>query len=78
MIADLLNFYLPHAYQVSDWWEDYVYLANRAPLMANSNYYGMDILTTPFPKPTQAARAGLITYLLMQVRREIDCETVSY
>ncbi|KAF3815131.1 hypothetical protein GH733_017407 [Mirounga leonina] len=26
---------------VSDWWEEYVYLRSRAPLMVNSNYYVM-------------------------------------
>jgi len=28
-----------NAYQVSDWWEQYVYLRGRSPLMINSNYY---------------------------------------
>lgn len=27
--------------QVSDWWEEYVYLRSRSPLMVNSNYYAM-------------------------------------
>lgn len=27
--------------QVSDWWEEYVYLRGRSPLMVNSNYYVM-------------------------------------
>ncbi|NXH06997.1 CPT1B palmitoyltransferase, partial [Loxia leucoptera] len=26
---------------VSDWWEEYVYLRGRSPLMVNSNYYAM-------------------------------------
>uniref|UniRef100_A0A669BWZ0 carnitine O-palmitoyltransferase n=1 Tax=Oreochromis niloticus TaxID=8128 RepID=A0A669BWZ0_ORENI len=26
---------------VSDWWEEYVYLRGRGPIMVNSNYYGM-------------------------------------
>ena len=26
---------------VTDWWEDYVYLRGRSPIMVNSNYYGM-------------------------------------
>uniref|UniRef100_A0AAX7U5C6 carnitine O-palmitoyltransferase n=1 Tax=Astatotilapia calliptera TaxID=8154 RepID=A0AAX7U5C6_ASTCA len=26
---------------VSDWWEEYVYLRGRSPIMVNSNYYGM-------------------------------------
>jgi len=27
--------------QVSDWWEEYVYLSGRSPIMVNSNYYGL-------------------------------------
>lgn len=27
--------------QVSDWWEEYIYLRGRAPIMVNSNYYAM-------------------------------------
>lgn len=27
--------------QVSDWWEEYIYLRGRSPIMVNSNYYGM-------------------------------------
>lgn len=27
--------------QVSDWWEQYIYLRGRSPLMVNSNYYAM-------------------------------------
>ncbi|CAG13741.1 unnamed protein product, partial [Tetraodon nigroviridis] len=26
---------------VSDWWEEYIYLRGRGPIMVNSNYYGM-------------------------------------
>ncbi len=32
-------------FKVSDWWEEYVYLRGRGPLMVNSNYYGMVRLT---------------------------------
>uniref|UniRef100_T1K5L4 Uncharacterized protein n=1 Tax=Tetranychus urticae TaxID=32264 RepID=T1K5L4_TETUR len=28
---------------VSDWWEEYVYLRSRSPLMINSNFYGSSI-----------------------------------
>lgn len=28
-------------FQVSDWWEEYIYLRGRGPIMVNSNYYGM-------------------------------------
>ena len=27
--------------QVTDWWEEYVYLRGRSPIMVNSNYYGV-------------------------------------
>ena len=26
---------------VTDWWEQYVYLRGRSPIMVNSNYYGV-------------------------------------
>ena len=32
---------------VTDWWEDYVYLANRQPLGFSSNFYGLDNLLYP-------------------------------
>ncbi len=28
-------------FQVSDWWEEYIYLRGRGPIMVNSNYYVM-------------------------------------
>ena len=28
-------------FQVTDWWEEYVYLRGRSPIMVNSNYYGV-------------------------------------
>ena len=31
---------LPHS-QVSDWWDEFVYLRSRNSLMVNSNYYMM-------------------------------------
>lgn len=30
-----------HIAQVSDWWEEYIYLRGRGPIMVNSNYYAM-------------------------------------
>ncbi|NXX39603.1 CPT1B palmitoyltransferase, partial [Tricholaema leucomelas] len=29
---------------VSDWWEEYIYLRGRSPIMVNSNYYAMEVL----------------------------------
>ena len=34
---------------VSDWWEEYVYLSSRTPLMINSNYYGLDCVCKDEP-----------------------------
>lgn len=34
------NIIFPPA-QVSDWWEEYIYLRGRSPIMVNSNYYAM-------------------------------------
>ncbi|CAG9781833.1 unnamed protein product [Diatraea saccharalis] len=56
---------------VSDWWEEYVYLRGRSPLMVNSNFYGTDaILLNNTSK--QAARAATFIYLCMRFRRLID------
>ena len=34
---------------VSDWWEEYVYLSSRSPLMINSNFYGLDCICNDEP-----------------------------
>ncbi|XP_070586071.1 palmitoyl thioesterase CPT1C isoform X2 [Erythrolamprus reginae] len=60
---------------VSDWWEEYVYLRGRSPLMVNSNYYGMDFLYVT-PTPVQAARAGNLVYALLQYRRKLVREEI--
>ncbi|XP_032784458.2 carnitine O-palmitoyltransferase 1, liver isoform isoform X2 [Daphnia magna] len=56
---------------VSDWWEEYVYLRGRSPIMVNSNFYGIDTL---FKHPTrnQAARAANIIYEALLFRRAIE------
>jgi len=53
---------------VTDWWEEYVYLRGRAPIMINSNFYGLDAV---FQHPTKnpAARGGNIIYSMLQFRR---------
>ncbi|KAM9377045.1 carnitine O-palmitoyltransferase 1, liver isoform 1-T1 [Pholidichthys leucotaenia] len=56
---------------VSDWWEEYIYLRGRGPIMVNSNYYAMDFLYV-FPTPIQAARAGNAIHALMLYRRKLD------
>ncbi|KAK1789371.1 hypothetical protein P4O66_015300 [Electrophorus voltai] len=56
---------------VTDWWEEYVYLRGRGPIMVNSNYYAMDFLYV-FPTHLQAARAGNSIHALMLYRRNLD------
>ncbi|XP_056595432.1 carnitine O-palmitoyltransferase 1, liver isoform isoform X1 [Triplophysa dalaica] len=56
---------------VSDWWEEYIYLRGRSPIMVNSNYYAMDFLYA-FPTHLQAARAGNAIHSLMIYRRKLD------
>ncbi|XP_066905403.1 carnitine O-palmitoyltransferase 1, muscle isoform isoform X2 [Halyomorpha halys] len=56
---------------VSDWWEEYVYLRGRSPLMINSNFYGIDTLFM-HPTTNQAARAAVVIYSMLQFRRLIE------
>ncbi|KAL3061824.1 hypothetical protein OYC64_009874 [Pagothenia borchgrevinki] len=56
---------------VSDWWEEYIYLRGRGPIMVNSNYYAMDFLYV-FPTSIQAARAGNAIHATMLYRRKLD------
>nr|XP_025142638.1 carnitine O-palmitoyltransferase 1, liver isoform isoform X2 [Bubalus bubalis] len=60
---------------VSDWWEEYIYLRGRGPLMVNSNYFAMDLL---YIKPThiQAARAGNGIHAILLYRRKLDREEI--
>lgn len=56
---------------VSDWWEEYVYLRGRSPLMVNSNFYGIDaILENRIC--LQAARAASTIHSCLQYRRLIE------
>lgn len=59
---------------VSDWWEEYVYLRGRSPLMINSNYHTYDIFVTPSNK--QAARAAGLVHEMLQFRDRIEKETL--
>uniref|UniRef100_A0A1A9WJ04 carnitine O-palmitoyltransferase n=1 Tax=Glossina brevipalpis TaxID=37001 RepID=A0A1A9WJ04_9MUSC len=56
---------------VSDWWEEYVYLRGRSPLMINSNFYGTDAIFMNLTE-SQAARAANVIYLLLCFRRTIE------
>lgn len=55
---------------VTDWWEQYVYLRGRSPLMVNSNYYGSDCFA--LPTNSQTARAANMTYWILQFRKKIE------
>uniref|UniRef100_A0AAX7TW15 carnitine O-palmitoyltransferase n=1 Tax=Astatotilapia calliptera TaxID=8154 RepID=A0AAX7TW15_ASTCA len=61
---------------VSDWWEEYVYLRSRGPIMVNSNYYGMDFLYVT-PTSVQAARAGNTITALLLYRRKVNREELN-
>lgn len=56
---------------VSDWWEEFVYLRARSPLMVNSNYYGIDALLV-CPTDKQTSRAANLIYSSIIFRRQID------
>ncbi|XP_017757990.1 PREDICTED: carnitine O-palmitoyltransferase 1, liver isoform isoform X1 [Eufriesea mexicana] len=56
---------------VSDWWEDYVYLRGRSPIMVNSNFYGIDAILM-YPTNVQVARAASVIYSCLQYRRLIE------
>ncbi|XP_021489880.1 carnitine O-palmitoyltransferase 1, liver isoform isoform X1 [Meriones unguiculatus] len=58
---------------VSDWWEEYIYLRGRGPLMVNSNYYAMEMLYFT-PTHIQAARAGNTIHAILLYRRKVDRE----
>uniref|UniRef100_UPI00398EA013 carnitine O-palmitoyltransferase 1, liver isoform-like isoform X2 n=1 Tax=Pristiophorus japonicus TaxID=55135 RepID=UPI00398EA013 len=60
---------------VSDWWEQYVYLQGREPIMVNSNYYAMDFLYVT-PTTIQAARAGNLVHALLLYRRKLSREEI--
>ncbi|OCT81808.1 carnitine O-palmitoyltransferase 1, liver isoform isoform X1 [Xenopus laevis] len=60
---------------VSDWWEEYIYLRGRGPIMVNSNYFAMDFLYV-LPTHIQAARAGNAIHAILLYRRKLDREEI--
>ncbi|XP_077451606.1 carnitine O-palmitoyltransferase 1, muscle isoform isoform X2 [Stigmatopora argus] len=66
----ILKSWLANNY-VSDWWEEYIYLRGRGPLMVNSNFYIMDLLYVT-PTHRQAARAGNVVHAMLQYRRKLE------
>lgn len=61
---------------VTDWWEEYVYLRGRSPIMVNSNYYGVDAVLM-HPTKVATARAANVVYTMLQYRRELDREELN-
>ncbi|XP_020838504.1 carnitine O-palmitoyltransferase 1, muscle isoform isoform X2 [Phascolarctos cinereus] len=60
---------------VSDWWEEYIYLRGRNPIMVNSNYYVMDFILTSHTN-VQAARLGNVVHAMIMYRRKLDREEI--
>lgn len=56
---------------VSDWWEQFVYLRSRCPIMINSNYYGVGSLYAPLTN-IQSARAANLIYACFRYRKLIE------
>ncbi|XP_074441629.1 carnitine O-palmitoyltransferase 1, liver isoform isoform X4 [Larus michahellis] len=60
---------------VSDWWEEYIYLRGRGPIMVNSNYFAMDFLYLS-PTTLQAARAGNVIHAILLYRKKLDRQEI--
>ncbi|XP_058800409.1 carnitine O-palmitoyltransferase 1, muscle isoform-like [Phymastichus coffea] len=58
---------------VTDWWEKYVYLSNRSPLLVNSNVYGLDHIYV-HPTKLQAARAAYLIHALLRYRELVESQ----
>jgi len=59
---------------ISEWWEKYVYLRGRTPLMANSNYYVLDSKSRP--TTNQIERAGNVVHHFLRFKDMIEGETL--
>lgn len=60
---------------VSDWWEEFVYLRGRQPLIVNSNFYGIDALVEGQTN-RQAARAANLIYACLLFRKQINRQSL--
>ena len=58
---------------VSDWWEEYVYLRGRTPIMVNSNFYCLDSIENHSTN-VQAARAANCILSAFMYRKLIESE----
>lgn len=58
-----------------EWWEKYVYLKGRSPIMVNSNYYILDAVAYK-PTTLQAARSAGILLAADRFKALVDWETL--
>ena len=58
---------------VSDWWEKYIYLRGRSPILINSNYYGLGY-ARHIPSAVQTARAGVLVHFFAHFKDLLDAE----
>lgn len=56
-----------------EWWEKYVYLRGRSPIMINSNYYCLDSYRVQ-PSKNQASRAAVLTRCCLEFKQLLDRE----
>lgn len=56
---------------VSDWWEEYVYLRGRSPIMINSNFYAIDAIHLQMTN-VQVARAASTIHSALKFRRLLE------
>lgn len=57
---------------VSDWWERFVYLRSRTPLLVNSNFYGIDNINIGSTR--QTSRAANIIHSMIKFRSKLQYE----
>ena len=67
--------YLISSNYVSDWWEEYVYLRGRSPIMVNSNFYALDCIFRP-SNYKQASRAANCVISALIHRRSLENESI--
>ncbi len=60
---------------MTDWWEQYVYLMGRDPIMINSNYYVLDPGRV-VSSPVQTARAASVTHCFLRFHMAVEDEAI--
>eukprot|EP00124_Ichthyophonus_hoferi_P000107 Ihof_evm27s3 gene=Ihof_evmTU27s3 len=60
---------------VTDWWERYIYLYPRTPVLINSNYYVSDVVNV-IPSPYPCSRAAGLIYGMLRFKQHIDRGTL--